>query len=172
MRADISASPRRARRRRLPFPSAPPATGRAAAGRRAPCPTCRTWWLRRGTLRRHRATGIPRAAEIKRLARTAPAWPADRRFARHRHLATAECARRAGRVGILAGIEGITATAATCLRGCRVLHDRRGRRDLRLLVVAGLGLRIALRLARPLLRITLLRIALLPLRRARLRWRR
>src|SRR5216117_4508413 len=51
-----------------------------------------------------------------------PAWPADRRFARHRHLATAECARRAGRVGILAGIEGITATAATCLRGCRVLH--------------------------------------------------
>jgi len=101
-----------------------------------------------------------------------PAWPADRRFARHRHLATAECARRAGRVGILAGIEGITATAATCLRGCRVLHDRRGRRDLRLLVVAGLGLRIALRLASPLLRIILLRIALLPLRRAGLNRRR
>ncbi len=95
----------------------------------------------------------------------APAGRAGRRFVRYRHLATAERARRAGGAGVLAGIEGITATAATGLRGCRVLRDRRGRCDLRLLVVAGLGLRIAL-LARALLRIALLRIALLSLRRA------
>jgi hypothetical protein len=118
-----------------------------------------------------------RATEIERLAGPASAGGADRRVARHWHLATAERARRAGGVGILAGVESIAATAATDRRGCRVLHDRRGRRDLRLLVVAGLGLRIALLLARPLLRITLLRIALLritllPLRRAGLNWRR
>ncbi len=36
-RADISASPRRKRRRRPPSPSGPPATGRAATAHRAPC---------------------------------------------------------------------------------------------------------------------------------------
>ena len=114
------------------------------------------------------ATGIARTAEIERLARTAPARRAGRSFARHRHLAAAERARRARGVGILARVEGIAAAAAAGRRGRRFLHDRRGRGNLRLLVIAGLGLRIALLLPRPLLRIALLRIALLPLRRARL----
>ena len=122
--------------------------------------------------RRQGATGIARTTEIERLARTAPARRAGRRFARHRHLATAERARRARGVGILARVEGIAAAPAAGLRGCRILCDRRGRGDLRLLVVAGLGLWIALLLASPLLRIALLRIALLPLRRAGLNWRR
>jgi hypothetical protein len=122
--------------------------------------------------RRQGATGIARTAEIERFARPASARRADRCLVSYWHLAAAKRTRRAGGVGILAGIEGITATAATGLRGCRVLHDRRRRRDLRLLVVAGLGLRIALLLARPLLRITLLRIALLPLRRTGLNRRR
>ena len=90
------------------------------------------------------ATGIARAgrAEIERLAGPASAGRADRRFIGDRQLAAAERARRAGRVRILAGIEGIAAAAAGRRRRRRLLHDRRGRGDLRLLV-ARLGLRIA-----------------------------
>ncbi len=51
-------------------------------------------------------------AEIERLAGAASAGGADRRFGRNRQLAAAERARRARRVRILAGVEGIATAAA------------------------------------------------------------
>ena len=87
----------------------------------------------------------------------------DRRFARHRHLAAAKRTRCARGVGVLARVEGIAAAPAAGRWRRLFLHDGRGRGDLRLLVVAPLGRRITLLLAGPLLRISLLRIALLSL---------
>src|SRR5262249_336707 len=101
-------------------------------------------WRRGCRGRRQGATRVAWTAEMERRAWPTPSGRPGCRFARHRHLAAAERARCPRGVGILAGIEGITATAAAGLGGCRVLYDRRGRGDLRLLVVAGLGLRIAL----------------------------
>ena len=82
-----------------------------------------------------RAAGI---SKIERLAGVASAGRADRRFGRDRQLTTAERARRAGRIRILVGIEGIaTAPARRRRHACRLLDDRRRGRDL--LAIARLG---------------------------------
>ena len=99
----------------------------------------------RGAARRR----IGRAAdigEIQRLAGAASAGSADRAvdsaLGRHRKLTAAERARRAGRIGILVGIEGVATPAPGLRRASRFLHDRRRRGDLllriaRLLIVRG-----------------------------------
>ena len=94
--------------------------------------------------RRQGAAGIARATEIERLARPAPAGRADRRFVGDRQLATAERARRAGRIRVLAGIEGVAAAAPAGRGAAGSCTMGAGRCDLRLLVVSRLGLRIAL----------------------------
>ena len=130
-----------------------PARGRAVAAQ-----------LRRAAARRRR---IARAAEIERLARTAPARRADRRFVRRS--ASGRRRARAARRGRWDSGSGSKASprrrppacgaAGSCTIGA-------GDCDLRLLVVAGLGLRIACGCG------CLLRIALLPLRRGGLSRRR
>ena len=84
--------------------------------------------------------------EIKRLARRPPTGGTDGRSRRHRKLAAAKRLRGARRIRIPTGIEGIA--TALAWRRRRLLHDRRGRRDLRLDIaalrlrrIAGLGLR-------------------------------
>ena len=85
--------------------------------------------------RRRRIESAARIGEIERLSRSAAAESADRRLGWHRELAAAERARSAGRVRILAGVEGIaTPPALRWWRSDRLLDDRRWRGDLWLLI--------------------------------------
>ena len=108
--------------------------------------------------RRHARLGIAwrhARRKVERRAGGGTAGPLDW----HRHPAAAKCLRRAGRIWILAGVEGIAAATAPA----RLLNDRRGARDLLLRIALLRLLRIsALRLAiaAPRLRVAaLLRIA-------------
>lgn len=86
------------------------------------------------------------ACQIERFARSTRHGRRGRIARGHRQPAAAERLRRAGRIRVLGGIEGIAAAPAA--RGSRLLHDRRRRSNLRLLIaslrllIAGLRLRL------------------------------
>ena len=93
----------------------------------------------RGGRRNAACAGICRSSRRywrDRAARRAAPAGAPTGPAGDRQLAAAERARRAGRVRVLAGIEGIAAAARRGRGAGWLLDDRRGRRDL-LLLVAG-----------------------------------
>lgn len=99
----------------------------------------RTARLRRiAGLGRHCGLRIAAAivAEIERLAGAAAAGRTTLSPCRHRLLAAAKRARRTGRIRTLARVERITTAARAGRAGARLLlNDRRGRADLRLLVI-------------------------------------
>src|SRR5205085_10867956 len=88
--------------------------------------------------RGHRASRRARAGvrEIERLTRSAAAGSPHGCLIGDRQLPATKRARCAGRGRVLGGIESIAAAAVANRRLRRLLDDRCGRRDLRLLVAA------------------------------------